>query len=321
VRIAIGGQAIDVLSQVPLQAGQTLQLQVSQTANGIGLAVVGPQGGAGPSQGLASATATLDAVTLAPDAAGIAALAAPGTTPTNSQLTVLETLAVSLAAQGAATQQTSLAPLFANLDVATGLAGLPPQVQQAVAQVLAQRTSLDQNLTGSDIKQAFQTSGLFLEATLASGSALPSNAPPDLKAALIVLRQALTTSLAGVTAAATPGAPAAASLTPQTTTPVAVQQAPTSLDPAVPPGTTPPGTTVVPQGTTAAATAQQGTTLAATLLAQAEQATLQSSLPSVTIIAAPETLAAASPTIAPQLAAAAAAPSNSTQAAASTVAQ
>ena len=32
-RIAIGGQPIDVVSQVPLQAGQTLQLQVSQTAS------------------------------------------------------------------------------------------------------------------------------------------------------------------------------------------------------------------------------------------------------------------------------------------------
>jgi hypothetical protein len=322
VRIAIGGQAIDVQSQVPLQAGQTLQLQVSLTANGVGLAIVNQQGSAAVSQGPAGAAATtLDSVTLAPQAAAnVAALATPVTVATNALLSPVETLAVTLAAQTAATQQTSLAPLFANLGVAAGLA-LPPQVQQAVAQVLAQQTNLNQNLTGNDIKQAFQTSGLFLEASLASGAVSSSNAIPDLKAALIVLRQALTTSLAGVTAAATPGAPAAASLTPQTTTPVAVQQAPTSLDPAVPPGTTPPGTTVVPQGTTAAATAQQGTTLAATLLAQAEQATLQSSLPSVTIIAAPETLAAASPTIAPQLAAAAAAPSNSTQAAASTVAQ
>src|SRR4029077_2752719 len=44
VRISIGGQSIDVLSQVPLQAGQTLQLQVSQTASGIGLAIVNQQG-------------------------------------------------------------------------------------------------------------------------------------------------------------------------------------------------------------------------------------------------------------------------------------
>ncbi len=56
VQISIGGQSIDVTSQVPLQAGQTLQLQVSQTANGIGLAVVSQQGGAAASQGLASAT-------------------------------------------------------------------------------------------------------------------------------------------------------------------------------------------------------------------------------------------------------------------------
>ncbi len=75
VRISIGGQPLDVTSQVPLQAGQTLQLQVSQTANGIGLAIVNQQGGAAASQSPAGATATLDTVTLAPDAAaGIAAL-------------------------------------------------------------------------------------------------------------------------------------------------------------------------------------------------------------------------------------------------------
>ena len=196
VRISIGGQSIDVLSQVPLQAGQTLQLQVSQTSSGVELAVVSQQGA---SPGAASATAILDSVILAPGAAAdIAALAAPGTIVVNP-LTALETLTVSLAAEVAATQQTSLAPLFSNLGVAAGLTGLPPQVQQAVAQVLAQQTSLDTSLTGDDIKQAFQTSGLFLEASLASGTVSPSAAAPDLKAALIVLRQVLTTSLASAT--------------------------------------------------------------------------------------------------------------------------
>jgi len=299
VRIAIGGQAIDVLSQVPLQAGQTLQLQVSQTANGIGLAVVGQQGGAGQSQGLASAAATLDVVTLAPEAAGIAALAAPGTASTNSQLTALETLVVSLAAQGAATQQTSLAPLFANLDVATGLAGLPPQVQQAVAQVLAQRTSLDQNLTGGDIKQAFETSGLFLEASLAAGSALPSNAPPDLKAALIVLRQVLTTSLASATAAATTVAPGTPAAVPGVTQAAVLQGA--TLAEAVAQQST------VFAGTTTATLAQPGTIPGATIpaavvLAQAAQLSPQLSLQPVTIVAGPETPVSVSPTIVPPLA-------------------
>ncbi len=190
VRIAIGDQSIDVLSQVPLQAGQTLQLAVSQSPDGtIRLAVVDPQGGTAASQGAgdpAGAAATADAVTSAPDAA--ASIAAQKTSsvaaPTN-QLTTLETLAVSVAAQTAATRQTSLAPLFANLSVAAGLDGLPAPVQQAVGQLLAQRTSLDQGLTGNDIKQAFQNSGLFLEASLASGSLSPSSSStPDLKAAL-----------------------------------------------------------------------------------------------------------------------------------------
>jgi hypothetical protein len=64
-----------------------------------------------------------------------------------------------------------------------------------VAQVLAQRTGLDQNLSGSDVKNAFGKSGLFLEASLASGSVPPAAGIPDLKAALIVLRQTLLSSL------------------------------------------------------------------------------------------------------------------------------
>ncbi len=41
VRIAIAGLSLDVMSQVPLQAGQTMQLAVSQNKGGIRLAVVG----------------------------------------------------------------------------------------------------------------------------------------------------------------------------------------------------------------------------------------------------------------------------------------
>ena len=214
VRIAIAGQSIDVLSQVPLQAGQTLQLAVSQTNDGtIRLAVVNPQDAASASQAAAqaaNANLTADTVTLAPDAvASIAPQATTAPVTPNVQLTAQETLAVALATQTAATQQTSLAPLFANLAVASGLTGLPPQLQQAVAQLLAQRTSLDQNLTGNGIKQAFQSSGLFLEASLAAGSS-PSAATPDLKAALIVLRQTLQTALGTSAAVTAPTASGAA---------------------------------------------------------------------------------------------------------------
>src|SRR5690348_4479414 len=108
VRIAIAGQPIDVLTKVPLQAGETLRLQVSQTADGIGLAIV-DQEPANASQALAGASAAPVAVT-ADATANVAPLALAITAQTGP-LTPEETLAVSIAAQTAATQQTSLAPL------------------------------------------------------------------------------------------------------------------------------------------------------------------------------------------------------------------
>jgi hypothetical protein len=214
VQIAIAGLTIDVLSEVPLQAGQHLQLAISQTEGGIRLAIVPP-----PSQGASGAS--LDSVTLTPNAP-VAAPAGPSATPPSAvnPLTPLERAAVAVATETAVTQQGSQAPLFANLGAVAASNSLPPPLQQAVLQVLAQRTSLDPNLGGGDIQTAFQKSGLFLEASLASGSVSPASGIPDLKAALIVLRQTLVTSLgataspAGATAAtpqpAVPGAPAAA---------------------------------------------------------------------------------------------------------------
>ncbi len=145
VRIAIASLSIDVVTEVPLQAGQNLQLAVSQAESGvIRLAVIG--------QGAGAASA---------DAAGLA----------------------SDPSVGAASPD--------HIAVASS-DRLPPALRTAVAQVLAQQTSLDENLTGSDIQQALQKSGLFLEASLAAG-AVPASDTPDLKAALIVLRQALAT--------------------------------------------------------------------------------------------------------------------------------
>jgi hypothetical protein len=184
VRIVINSLSIDVLSEVPLQAGQSLQLAVSQTGNGVRLAVVGPA-----SDLSAEGASSASGATLAPQAvANIPVLTA---TPPVNVLTPLERAAVTTATASAATQQGSLAPLFANLGVAASSGALPPALQQAVVQLLAQRTSLDQNLTGSDVKNAFQASGLFLEASLASGSVSSAAGIPDLKAALIVLRQTL----------------------------------------------------------------------------------------------------------------------------------
>src|ERR1700722_7109840 len=58
VRIAIANLSIDVLTEVPLQAGQNLQLAVSQTQDSIRLAIVG-QGANAWAGGAAAGTVTL----------------------------------------------------------------------------------------------------------------------------------------------------------------------------------------------------------------------------------------------------------------------
>lgn len=188
VRIAIASLSIDVQTEVPLQQGQNLQLAVSQTSDGIRLQLVGPGADTG------------DAVQLSPAAANVTAAPQPGATAPKALLTPLERITITATAQHAAAVQGSQAPLFANL-AAVAAANLPPKLQAAIAQVLAQQTGLNENLSGDAVKAGFQKSGLLLEATLASGIAPASGSAPDLKAALIVLRQALTSLGAGDAAA------------------------------------------------------------------------------------------------------------------------
>ncbi len=200
VRIAIANLSLDVLSEIALTPGQNLQLAVSQVQAGVvRLQVVG--------QG--NAAASSDAATLPPNTpvAPAANVAAP-----NDPLTPLERIAVSIASENAVTGQQSLAPLFANLGAAASSSNLPPALQQAISEVLAQQTDLDTNLSGGDIQNAFQKSGLFLEASLASGSIPSSGSAPDLKAALIVLRQTLASAVEspGAVAPATASASASA---------------------------------------------------------------------------------------------------------------
>jgi Flagellar hook-length control protein FliK len=190
VQIAIANLAMDVVTEVPLTAGQTLQLAVSQNQDGgVRLTIVGQ--GTGGTTGAASTTA--DYVSLTPNAqAGATSIVLPAATTFNDPLTPLQRMAVEMASETAATRQQSLSPLFANLTTAAASSSLPPALQEAVTQVLAQQASLDPGLSGSDIQAAFQKSGLLLEASLAAPQVpAETGSVPDLKAALIVLRQAL----------------------------------------------------------------------------------------------------------------------------------
>jgi hypothetical protein len=103
----------------------------------------------------------------------------------------------------AATRQSGLAPLFANVEQVANAPPeiLPAPVRAAAQQIVALRVPLDDNVTPSDVKQAFVRSGILFEPRLAAGKAAQvsppvlagSNAPPssDLKAALLVFRQVL----------------------------------------------------------------------------------------------------------------------------------
>lgn len=209
VRIAIANLSMDVMSEVSLTAGQNLQLAVSQNDGTIRLAVVN---GAGK--------ASADQVTLTPTAASLvdSPPLAPSATAARNLLTPAEQVAVTAASVEAVTKQGSQAPLFANLaSVVTG-SDLPVGLKQAVLDVLAQQTPLNTALDGGDIESAFQKSGLFLEASLAADTMPPSGVMPDLKAALLVLRQTLTTLETGLPQAPVQGEaqPASAAATPQT---------------------------------------------------------------------------------------------------------
>src|SRR5262245_35368962 len=206
VRIAIAALSIDVKTEIPLQQGQALKLAVSQTENGIRLTNV--TGG-----NLAD-----DAVTLSPDALLDAPTAPAISTAAKAVLTPLEKATIPIAAQTAATEQGSQAPLFANLASIVNSPALPPRLLQAMQQVLAQQTGLDPSLNGADIKSAFEKSGLFLEASLATGAVPASGSAPDLKAALLVLRQTLQTVLGGQAAepAALPAGQPSPALAPTT---------------------------------------------------------------------------------------------------------
>lgn len=215
VRIAIANLTIEVLSEVPLQPGQALQLAVSQTPQGVRLQIVPGQGGASSTQAAPAADASpIDTVSI-PKADVPVQSAAAGRVLTN-----LEALAVSAAVQTAAAKQGSLSPLFANLGVAASSTALPQTLQQAAAQLLAQRTPLGENLTGDALKAAFQKSGLFLEQGLANTSPQTVASSLDLKAALIVFRQTVASWLGNAPATASAASPQPSMVPPSASPPL-----------------------------------------------------------------------------------------------------
>lgn len=186
-RILIAGLSLEVLTEVALEPGANLKLAVSQMSDrGVRLQVV-PQTAVAVAQGQGSANAVAISARPTTGATGPEQLARGALA--SLVLATPEELAIGQAVQAAAPRQASLSTLFANLPVIVAATGVPRDVQNAAAQLLAARSTLDATLTAATLREAFKTSGLFLEATLARGAA-PSG-QPDLKAALVVFRQVL----------------------------------------------------------------------------------------------------------------------------------
>lgn len=167
VRILIANVAVDVATETPIQPGTVLRLDVSRAADG-GLRL-----------------------TPAPSAAAAAppsAIAAPS----DAILRHAPSDPVTAAVAQAAPRQGGLSPLFANLSAALEQGQLPPQVRTAIAPLLAMRPELSAGITASQLQKALQQSGLLLESSVAAGRMPQAQTQiPDLKAALIVLRQVL----------------------------------------------------------------------------------------------------------------------------------
>src|SRR5260221_1752933 len=195
-QIAIDGIAISALSEVPLQVGDALKLAVAQTTDGvIKLSIVPPNGGAAPSV-TTTTTSAAGAAASAVSVGSTPSTASPSSVSTSTPATPVsaEAVAIAVATQAAAPRQQSLSPLFANLPVVVASDVVPPAVQVGASQLLALRPELTEQLSASDLRTAFDQSGLFLEASLASG-VVPTPAT-DLKVALVTFRDAVSNWLA-----------------------------------------------------------------------------------------------------------------------------
>jgi hypothetical protein len=147
------------------------------------------------SVGPISAPTSGAAVTPAAGASGVSASATPAPAPVSTPAAVaapVSPAATALSAMlgEAATLQDSLAPLLANLGVAAASPNLPEAARTTITAILATQAPLDGEATGADLRTAAQSSGLFLEASLAAEALTPGqNAATgqDLKALLLRL--------------------------------------------------------------------------------------------------------------------------------------
>lgn len=220
-RLQLPQATVDVRSDVPLNVGSTITLAVKGAGANARLVIYADDARPALPQPQA-ATPTLtgkhpvgEAVVLAraPAQAGRAPIDTPAVrdllpaSPARAAppQPVTPERALGDAMRAAATKQSGLAPLFADVEQVANAAPetIPAPVRAAAQQIAALRVPLDESLSAGDVKQAFVRSGVLFEPRVAAGTAAgtaPSPSTPaapapagDLKAALLVFRQVLKT--------------------------------------------------------------------------------------------------------------------------------
>src|ERR1043166_1978123 len=192
VRLQVPDGTIDVRTAVSLTVGAKVRLAVSGTSAGLQVVVL--TDGAGrtgtPATVVARTGSPLVSAAPAPESAVEIALSGTPASPSQSASSPPAPRAESTATavQAAASRQGGLGPLLADLEQAVKTDALPQPLAALAARLLDARISPD-GVSPEGLRQALARSGLFLEASLATGR--PLDAGLDVKAVLLVLRHML----------------------------------------------------------------------------------------------------------------------------------
>lgn len=205
VRVSVAGTVVDLPTPIPLVPGAIVRLAVRGHGTDTKFVIVGmsPRSPADVGQKTAPDAAT--SVTIASQqSAGEAAGAsvdeapAPNLIPEQTPkaqaieraISADPTTALASAMRTSAARQVGLAPLFADVAEAFAAPQLPTPVRLVLAHMLALPRSFESGVSAADVQHSLKQSGILLETQLADHQT-PFTLTPDLKVALLALRQVL----------------------------------------------------------------------------------------------------------------------------------
>lgn len=206
VRVSVAGTVVDLPTQIPLTPGAIVRLAVRGHGTDTKFVIVGISPRSPTETGLqkgasdAATTVTIASQQPADEAIGapVDEALAPSVVPEQApKAQAVEravptdpTTALASAMRTSAARQVGLAPLLADVAEAFAAPQLPTPVRLVLAHILALPRSFESGVSAADVQQSLKQSGILLEAHLADPQT-PFTLAPDLKVALLALRQVL----------------------------------------------------------------------------------------------------------------------------------